>query len=806
MHPCLLILTFWLAYPVLAYATEEPFNGAAAQATGSVTVMAANPGPAFALPFGAVTPLPGALAISANGRVAAHISAAGQVLLWDAKTLITLATLEPDAPVVPPDTAETEVVVAASNKHPTALALSADGDLLAIGYADARVEVRSSVDLRLLRDLKGHTATVTALRFSANDKQLASGSQDATTQLWEIASGRSLHIFDSLNDGEGNHGRVIDVSFSGDGRSLIVNEWYSRFYDVGRGSSLWDLATGLEIGNRSSVPPNVDNAMRTGHALGGKGWLLAYTGTNGLLVERLDSCQPARQMPAGAYADTVAADTQGRWVVAADEQSLHFFAVNGSQQEYSVALPAKAMAMQVAEDGRSIFALLLTTSQSNGNENFIFGRDAETVTTASLYRLAVPPALLDLPPLQVSTQARLCPASEAARRMQDFKLPARARQLPLHASLPPGKQTQTDPQHAINLAYSSNHQVAPVKELYFGGDDKLYALYYANSDLKKGVAVWQVQTGRLLKARFDTDIGDSTMRVPEGWLNESENITDILTGKLIYQYKRGDTFSLTAADQDTGEVFRSVGGVIQHYSARGQRMPDIKASALIRRNEATADVTTENTVPAITARNGRLAALYADGSVQVWRMKKSQWQLKSVRYPAVLKNVDMDAGRIKLSADGRHLQVEFENASGDGPTHYISFTLGSHRKIIHDVLLSPLSARANRAAIADTRAHRLAVIDYTQAKTIARLPRQASIDDNNAYQKPIAAISEDGRLLASASYDGLLRVWNVDNHQLIGEAHAGKPVSALAFAPHGKQVAAGLVDGRLLVWRIPAQK
>ncbi|NEP81410.1 MAG: WD40 repeat domain-containing protein [Okeania sp. SIO3B3] len=65
------------------------------------------------------------------------------------------------------------------------------------------------------------------------------------------------------------------------------------------------------------------------------------------------------------------------------------------------------------------------------------------------------------------------------------------------------------------------------------------------------------------------------------------------------------------------------------------------------------------------------------------------------------------------------------------------------------------------------------------------------------------AISSDGKTLASSSYDGVIKIWNLTNGKLLHtiNAHADA-IGSLAISPDGKILASGSWDNRIKLWNI----
>jgi WD40 repeat protein len=99
-----------------------------------------------------------------------------------------------------------------------------------------------------------------------------------------------------------------------------------------------------------------------------------------------------------------------------------------------------------------------------------------------------------------------------------------------------------------------------------------------------------------------------------------------------------------------------------------------------------------------------------------------------------------------------------------------------------------------------------AVNNTTQILSTGNVPLSNELTGPNG---PVSAVafSPNGRILATASDDGTLRLWNVTNPDrpaLTGRAlyGSGKGLTSLAFSPDGNTLAAGSGNGTVLLWNV----
>ncbi|KAL5313288.1 hypothetical protein ACEPPN_019021 [Leptodophora sp. 'Broadleaf-Isolate-01'] len=112
----------------------------------------------------------------------------------------------------------------------SSVAFSADGKQVVSGSLDRTVRLWDTATGALLQTLEGHIQSVCSVAFSPDGKQVVSGSDGGTVRLWDAITGAVLQTL------EGHFGGAT-VAFSPDGKQVVSG---SADHTV----RLWDAATG----------------------------------------------------------------------------------------------------------------------------------------------------------------------------------------------------------------------------------------------------------------------------------------------------------------------------------------------------------------------------------------------------------------------------------------------------------------------------------------------------------------------------------------------------------------------------------
>ncbi|PCE24299.1 WD40 repeat domain-containing protein [Burkholderia ubonensis] len=132
----------------------------------------------------------------------------------------------------------------------------------------------------------------------------------------------------------------------------------------------------------------------------------------------------------------------------------------------------------------------------------------------------------------------------------------------------------------------------------------------------------------------------------------------------------------------------------------------------------------------------------------------------------------------------------------------------------HDALIASADKLENRqydtALLLHLEALRMSNTRPDAMAFIPRFLRQPAISAYlHGHRKPVfsVAFSEDGKTLASGSYDGSVMLWDVEQHKPIANMTGhGEEVYGVAFRPHARQVASANEDGTVTLWDVDSRK
>ena len=218
------------------------------------------------------------------------------------------------------------------------------------------------------------------------------------------------------------------------------------------------------------------------------------------------------------------------------------------------------------------------------------------------------------------------------------------------------------------------------------------------------------------------------------------------------------------------------------------------------------DLSNNNSRPiAVAGHNGAIhAAVIAPNSklfISLGDDKNLRAYIFEERRSQLLRNFDIEYKDMTLSADGKILALGSEK----GKVILLNTANVDEEKILMEERESPVIAMAfhpliNMLAVGFANGN-VELYDITKGidrpeKREEELPGHGSGISNIRFNK-------DGSLLATASFDGTIQLWeyrNINNLPIIFSDHGGNYVWDLTFSPDGNYLISGCENGLIKIW------
>ena len=185
------------------------------------------------------------------------------------------------------------------------------------------------------------------------------------------------------------------------------------------------------------------------------------------------------------------------------------------------------------------------------------------------------------------------------------------------------------------------------------------------------------------------------------------------------------------------------------------------------------------------------------GGVEFWNIEQASL-LRSI-------TDDKPVTFLKYCVDGRNLVT----SSNDGPVKLWDTTTGELTRIVPGGMAADVSSDGEFIACVSATAapdNNAGTIDLFRLKDGSKVKSFTSERGLSASHLLWVTFSPDGRLLATADWNGSVTLWDVSSgnrQQITKDSQAG--VHTAVFAPDGSTLALGSEDQTLRLWKLPAE-
>jgi WD40 repeat protein len=667
---------------------------------------------------------------------------------------------------------------------PRSIAVSADGTLVAIGEEAGKIKIYDAKTGQVAKTLQGHTAAVTGVAFSADGKQLVSGSLDKSCRLWDIAEQKELGAFEGPAP-------INAVAIVADGKQVATGGADNKLL-------LWNLPQPKVEG--AEAPKPLKEMAHGGPvtslvALAGGAQVASGSADGQLRVWDVANGNNVKNMNHGAPIEAIAALPDGkRFVSVGANNAAKLFNGENNQPladlkgDFKAALKVGELTRTVALAKRNVQSAMAdlqeaqkrkTSEEENQKKSMEEVGKTEKEMTAKVEAAKQPAADKEAADKALAEATTAKTAAEAAKKQADEAAP-KATEAFTKATQERDKATNAA-NEAANLLKQAQDKLAQAKDAA-AKDASNAALADAAKAAETAAADAEAKSKAAVEAKAVADKAFADADAAKKAADEAKQKSD-------------------KAFNDANTAFSQADQKVKQITPNYQKAIDEKNTA--ERNFKAAQRSVERAAEAVKKATEALPGYEAAVKQTEEIAKQAEAGLQASQKTAMESEKPLRTAA--FSPDGRYLVTSGDDGAihlWDGQTGAAVETFATQNAAIKATAFTAggiVAAAANNTGVAWDYA-----TEWKLERTIG------SPDDATQIVDRVTAIdfSHDGKLLASGSGEpsrsGEVKIWSLENGQLVRalkEPHSDT-VFGLEFSPDDQFVASCGADRFMKVFKV----